>query len=131
MKALTAFEDLLGQTLMDVFVKKDEDEDEIIFTLVGGDKYRLYHYQDCCEGVYIEDICGDLKDLVGSPIVLAEEVSCSDETPEGLPPPGKYCDSFTWTFYKISTVKGHVTIRWYGESNGYYSESVDFVRVDQ
>lgn len=71
----------------------------------------------------IEDVCGDLNDLIGVPITMAEEVE-SRENPPGITK--EYQDSFTWTFYKLATVKGYVTIRWYGESNGYYSESVSF-----
>jgi hypothetical protein len=77
--------------------------------------------------VSIEDICGDLQDLVGSTITQAEE-SMSDENPEGLKVP-EYQDSFTWTFYRFATAKGSVVIRWYGESNGYYSESVSFEKA--
>ena len=59
---------------------------------------------------------------------MAEEV-ISDENPPEVTK--EYQESsYTWTFYKFATIKGSVTIRWYGESNGYYSESVDFERMD-
>lgn len=113
--------DLLGKTLTAV---ENKENDQIIFTCDDGKKYFMYHSQDCCESVSVEDINGDLNDLIGSPITLAEETT-SNENPEGVTK--EYQDSFTWTFYKLATVKGYVDIRWYGESNGYYSESVDFV----
>ena len=121
MKKLKSFEDLKGEILLSVENKENE---ELIFTLSTGEKYKLYHNQDCCESVRIEDITGDLNDLLGSPILLAEGVS-SQENPSYVKIP-EYQDSFTWTFYKLSTINGSVTIRWYGESNGYYSESVDW-----
>ena len=92
--------------------------------------YSMYHDQDCCEGVYIESIEGDLEDLVDSPILQAEVVTNSDDYFQDHMKPteeGAYQytpESFTWTFYKLATIKGYVTIRWLGESNGYYSESV-------
>ena len=79
--------------------------------------------------VRIEDIIGDIGCLLNTPILLVEEVSNKDENPEGVTAPD-HQDSFTWTFYKLATVKGSVTIRWYGESNGYYSERVDFQRIE-
>ncbi len=121
---MNKFLDLVGKTLVSV---KNNNDDEMIFTLDNGETYKLFHNQDCCESVSIEDIIGDLNDLVGSPILMAEEVTHSDENPEGTPSKD-YQDSFTWTFYKLATIKGYVTIRWYGESNGYYSERVDFCK---
>lgn len=110
--------DLIGEILTDVC----NTGNEIIFTSEDGRKWKLYHEQDCCEDVRVEDVVGDLKDLCGSPILMAEESSeCGDEN--------KYGDSFTWTFYKFATLKGYVTIRFYGTSNGYYSESVDFEEI--
>lgn len=122
---VTKFEQLKGLTLTDI----SSTEEEMVFKADSGQSYRLYHQQDCCENVMIEDICGDLDDLLNEPLTEAEEIiHAQDINPEGVDVP-EYQDSFTWTFYKLSTRKGSVTIRWYGESNGYYSESVDFARI--
>jgi hypothetical protein len=100
---------------------------ELLFTMDNGDRYIMYHSQDCCERVRIEDIDGDLNDLVGSPVLQAEVVS--GETPDDWEA-NEWQDSYTWTFYKFATIKGSVTLRWLGESNGYYSERVDFGKVE-
>ena len=60
-------EDLLYETLSSV----NRDEESIYFTTVDGYKYRMYHERDCCEEVRLEEIHGDLNDLVGSPILKA------------------------------------------------------------
>lgn len=114
--------ELLGKTL----TKVELLDDEILFVTQEGEEYKMFHYQDCCESVTIEDICGDLDDLIGWPITMANECT-SNQNPEGVEIP-KYQESFTWTFYKLATIKGYVDIRWYGESNGYYSENVDFYK---
>ncbi len=114
--------DLLGKTLSYICVNRGGDTDNIIFETTEGVRYRMYHDQDCCESVDIEDINGDLDDLIGSPILQAEESTNTTDTLGRI----EYPDSFTWTFYKFATIKGYVTIRWLGESNGYYSEEVDF-----
>ena len=106
--------ELLGKTIIDI---TQNYNDELIFKTQDGLTYKMHHYQDCCETVEIEDITGNLADLINSPILMAEEVSEDDENAS---------ESGTWTFYKFATIKGYVTIRWYGSSNGYYSESVNF-----
>jgi hypothetical protein len=113
---------LKGKVLVSVVKTKYDDNDALEFTCTDGQRYRLCHAQDCCERVEIEDIAGDLQDLIGSPILVAIEVTNdSEEDDDG---------SHTWTFYKFATIKGWVDIRWYGASNGYYSESVS-LRVIQ
>lgn len=119
---MTEFSELQGKTITQV--QRYEDE-RIVFVCDDGKSYRLYHAQDCCESVVIESITGDLTDLIGTPILLAEEASNNDHDD----PNPKSCDTNTWTFYKLRTIKGSVDIRWHGSSNGYYSERVDFVEV--
>ena len=103
------------------FAKVVADGDEMLFETAHGERFVFGHDQDCCESVYIEDITGDIEDLVGEPLLLVEEVS--GETPADFDPDAH--DSYTWTFYKFATRKGYVDVRWLGESNGYYSERVD------
>jgi len=120
---MVTIEELIGKTFASV---EKIANDELVFTTVEGDQYTLYHAQDCCERVYIESIVGDLSDLVGTPLLRAEEAT-SEVNPEGVRIEDQ--DSFTWTFYKFATAKGYVDVRWYGESNGYYSESVHFEKI--
>jgi hypothetical protein len=117
------FADLLGKTLASVTV--NEEKDEIRFVTAEGAVYLMHHDQDCCESVVVESVVGDLVDLIGTPILLAEE-SSSDTRPANVSAPQYEEDSETWTFYKLATIRGYVDIRWHGTSNGYYSESVDF-----
>jgi len=118
---------LIGKTFERI-IKVDSDDsddysDELRFVMKNGDYYAFFHEQDCCELVEIADICGTLADLAGSPITLAEEyvhenITTAVDEVEDI--------SKTYTFYKFGTVKGYVTVRWCGESNGYYSEKVNY-----
>ena len=94
---------------------------DLLFETANGERFMFSHQQDCCERVDINDIVGDLQDLVGEPLLLAEQVE--GETPVDFNE--REYESVTWTFYKFATRKGYVDVRWLGESNGYYSEGVD------
>lgn len=131
----TTVDRLRGKTLAAVTTQtRYEDEpdsavDRITFETTTGEKLVMAHMQDCCESVLVESIEGNLDDLVGSPLTMAEETVSDNhhggKRPDGYSEPEWGEESVTWTFYRFATVKGYVTIRWVGESNGYYSESVD------
>jgi len=134
------FEDLIGKTitkisggewewrpadLTNVFKIKDPSPGvrELMICTQEGPMYSMSHHdQDCCEDVHLDDICGDLSDLIGSPILKAEETSNKENDSE-------YGDILLWTFYHLSTKNGTVTLRWRGSSNGYYSTEVDLMEL--
>lgn len=105
--------EMIGKTPVDIKVERDSD-DYIKLTFNDGTYCKFYHSQDCCESVTIEDINGDFDDLIGYPILVAEERTGGGENFWG-----------TYTFYTFRGIGGSVDVRWIGTSNGYYSERVD------
>lgn len=126
------FEVLKGLTIKSM-IGASAGSDEILIETECGKTFKMHHESPRpfpsiriarCESVSIDSVVGDVSDLIGVPILLAEE-SESDQ-----PPKNENDESYTWTFYKLGTVKGYVDIRWYGSSNGYYySERVDFEEI--
>lgn len=128
---------ILGETLTDVEGMTPGSE-TIVFTCASGRKFRMWHDDDC-SSCNLEDVVGDPGDLIGQPLLMAEDVS-SNQSLEEISTAEKARhtrlgdedygnDSETWTFVKFATVKGYVTLRWFGSSNGYYSESPSFAEI--
>lgn len=96
----------------------EEYGDEIIMTFSDGSVAKWMHYQECCEGVDIEDVNGDWGDLIGSPLLVAE---CREgdvlDVDYGIE---------QYTFYTFRGVGGSVDVKWHGSSNGYYGIGVHF-----
>ena len=106
-------EEMLNQT----FTSVRADNETVTFEN-DQVRYVLYHDYDCCESVTVEEIIGDLEDLENLPLLISREDTNAED-------PGTCTsESYTWTFYNFATYKGYVTIRFLGESNGYYSEDV-------
>ena len=97
--------------------KNDHDNDELIFYMSDGREFKMYHAQRCCESIELIDTAGDFSDIIGTSVLLAECVTNDDDLDD--------VDILQWrqmwTFYKLSTIKGSVTLRWFGRSNGCYS----------
>ena len=117
-RAIEFYSFLIGKSFQ---FSQDENGEELI---LENEYYRIVftHDQDCCESVFIEDVIGELSDLNDSPLLMAECVKSHDAS--GY-------ESQTHTWYKFATINGYVTIRFWGGSNGYYSESVDVYVTDK
>ncbi len=105
----------LGKTIVEI----DEGGDYYIMHFSDGTAVKSYYSQDCCESVQIDHVDGDKANLIGSPILEAEECEDSDPVPDRNHQP----ESHTWTHHRFRTEKGEVTFVWLGESNGYYGET--------
>lgn len=108
--------ELVGETIATV-TGGDKGDYETVITTTSGKAIKVYHEQDCCESVNIEDAESD--DVVGGVVLSAAFV-------EGECPAvdDEYAEAYEWSFLRIETTKGSIWQRWYGESD-YYSVSVD------
>ena len=114
--------DMVGKKITGIYY------DEDYFQIRTDDcVYAFYHEQDCCESVYLTQVDGISDKIIGSRIVIAEVVTKTGE--DGVIDTDKY-NSVTWSFYKIGTNKGMIDFRFQGESNGYYSETVDLIKIE-
>lgn len=116
--------DIVGKKIIMAFHSVLINSGSVVFVTDDG-IYVMTHDQECCETVRLVPECGgfDLSDLNGGTVLSAAERTSSEE-------PTPHSESHTWTFYTISTIDADVSLRWLGESNGYYSERVDIYRVD-
>ena len=108
-------EKIIGATILEV--TGCERESECVTFVTDRGTLRLLHRQNCCESVRLEDANGDIADLIGGVVSVAEERS----NQEGER--GEYRTKYT--FYTIRTTKGDLDLRWIGRDNGYYGVSVD------
>lgn len=100
--------ELVGHLITDI----QSTGEEVIFSTHGGGQLRMYHAQNCCESVWLEDVVGDFRTLLGQVVLSAEETTGCFE--DGVS---------TWTFYHLRCARGDVTLWWNG--TGFYSTAVD------
>ena len=115
------FSDLVGEVLDAVDI--DREENQILLTTRSGRKFLVYHEQDCCETVAISDQDGNFDNLIGKPLIEARDFAVDTGESES-----DY-DSQTTTTLVFRVDDQTVISRWVGDSNGYYSESVDIAEL--
>ncbi|MDE2425647.1 MAG: hypothetical protein KGO96_07050 [Elusimicrobia bacterium] len=114
---------LVGKTVVKVVKETGSTRGTDAICLIMDDSTNILVVLDgdCCSGSYFEDK-NQFDELIGSKIteVLEEEDRTEDN--------GAW-ERIIWSFLKFTTDKGHVTIDWRNESNGYYSGWVKFFKI--
>ena len=93
-----------------------DEQNESLLIHLNTHVLEMIHHQDCCETVYLADVVGSFEDLIGYPLLEVSESIVDIESAY---------ESATASYYNFKTVKASVQLRWVGESNGYYSETID------
>ena len=105
-------ESILGKTIVEI----NKQYNKIEFICSDGGSFLMYHDQQCCEEVALDDVCGDLDDLLNVPIL---NINCKSD--DNSKP--------SYVFYTLATQKGYVDFRWSANINTYYSTYVDIFEL--
>lgn len=128
---INIYKEYISETIKQVYY--DKEGSYVIFEFDSDTGILMEHTQNCCEHVALDDVVGGkLEDLVGQKILNFEEVINRDldEKPLKINIDDTAYDSTTWSFYKISTIKDDITLRWFGISNGCYSEKITISKLN-
>ncbi len=101
----------------------EEGSNKVVITFIDGSSIIQMHDRDCCEVVEVKQVDNDPTKFIGAVVYKLDEKVLSNEGILGYSE--ESFDSLTATFYTLKTSKGYLDWHWYGESNGYYSETVD------
>lgn len=91
---------------------------EVNFISTDGEIFKMTHIQDSGENVSLEEFSCSF-DPSEKCKILKMEIRESIKEPE--------YGRIQWTMYDFQTDKGFLQLRWYGVSNGWYSEDVDIL----
>lgn len=93
-----------------------EDTKDMTLVLGDGRRVMLTLTGECCSSSSFTEP-KQFDELVGATILAAEDRH--GQSDNNLPEP-EGADVIAWHFLVFTTNKGHITIDWHNDSNGYY-----------
>jgi hypothetical protein len=102
-------------------VEKHEGADTMLVLRFDNGEAVFSHFSECCEEVALIDGYEDVASCLEQVLRSAEESTKDD--------PDTYGEKL-WTFYNLRFDDASVSLRFMGESNGYYSVDVDVEWTD-
>lgn len=110
---------------MVIYTAADKDKHEVTLYLDSGKAVGIGLEGDCCSSSYFTpEGFAAFEELRGSTILGVEERSGETETAPGGD------DTRAWHFLVFETSRGHVTIDWHNDSNGYYDGYIVFFKPE-
>ncbi len=99
--------------------------EEVTINFESGPSLKLELEGDCCSKSFFTDL-GQFEELIGSTITNIEQRDNEKRTVQLEEDEWVHDSVQNWHFLIFTTDKGHVTIDWRNDSNGYYDGWVKF-----